>query len=142
MTDEQDDKPKIIVDEDWKEQVQTEKEVQKKLEEEGQQDKPAATGGEPLPPASFSTLVMTLATQAMAALGQLSEPQDGKITVELEYGKHLIDTLAMLEEKTKGNLTNDEAAMLENALHQLRMLYVAVERQVTAASRETADNES
>ena len=47
--------------------------------------------------------------------------------------KHLIDTLAIIEEKTKGNLSTDESAMLTNVLHQLRMLYVAVQGQVKEA---------
>ena len=135
MADEEQDKPKLIVDEDWKTQVQAEKEVQKQVDEDmdkTQREASPATHTGPLPPASFTALVMTLATQAMGALGQLSEPKDGKVTVQLDYGKHLIDTLLVLEEKTKGNLTTEEAAMLENVVHQLRMLYVAVQEQATA----------
>lgn len=128
-----DQEKKIIIDEDWKSQVEAEKE---QAQHEREHAEPEATtadvGDNQLPPASLTTLIMSLATQAMAALGQLSEPEDGKIVVQLEYGKHLIDTLEVLDEKTKGNLSVEEAAMLENTLHQLRMLYVAVQQQATA----------
>ena len=77
-----------------------------------------------LPPASFTLLVATLATQATCALGQLPDPLSGKTEVRLELAKHVIDTLGVLEAKTKGNLTPDEEQVLESALHQLRMGYV------------------
>ena len=71
---------------------------------------------------------MSLATQATAALGQLPDPDapDQSLPVQLNFAKYLIDVLAVLEDKTQGNLTAEEAAMLENVLHQLRMLYVDV----------------
>lgn len=120
------EKSKIIIDEDWKSQVQREKD---------QADDPAAAesgppGDETLPAASLTTLVMTLATQAMAALGQLQDPSQEEIPVQLPVAKHLIDTLSVLEEKTEGNLTSEEAAMMENVLHQIRMLYVGVQQAV------------
>jgi hypothetical protein len=77
-----------------------------------------------LPQASFTLLVATLATQATSALGQLPDPLSGKTEVRLELAKHVIDTLGVLDAKTKGNLTPDEAGMLENALHQLRLAFV------------------
>lgn len=121
------EKPKIIIDEDWKAQVEREKEEVVDAPE----DAAGADAEEVLPPASFATLVMTLATQAMGALGQLQEPtEDGKVQVQLPVGKHLIDTLAVLEEKTKGNLSAEETTMLENVLNQLRMLYVEVGKMI------------
>jgi hypothetical protein len=77
-----------------------------------------------LPPASFTLLVATLATQATSALGQLPDPLSGKTEVRLELAKHVIDTLGVLEAKTKGNLSPDEEQVLESALHQLRLAYV------------------
>jgi hypothetical protein len=77
-----------------------------------------------LPPPSFSFLVATLAGQAGISLGQIPNPMSGKSEVNLEMAKHFIDTLAILQDKTKGNLTADEVAMLEGALHQLRLNYV------------------
>lgn len=76
------------------------------------------------PPASFSVLVTMLFTQAMGMLGQMPDPATGEAKVNKPFAKHYIDTLEMLESKTKGNLDDQEAAMLNEALHALRMMYV------------------
>ena len=81
-----------------------------------------------LPPPSFSFLVATLAGQASITLGQLPNPITNKAEVNLEMAKHFIDTLAVLEEKTKGNLTADETALLEGALHQLRLAFLEAQK--------------
>jgi hypothetical protein len=124
---------KIIVDEDWKSQVQAEKQ---RLAEEAAR---TASGSQPaavdegtaneageLPPASLAVLLSMLATQAMVCLGQIPDPLAGKVEVHLDQAKHFIDLLQMLEEKTKGNLSPDESGMLEDLLHELRMAFVAV----------------
>ena len=114
---ESNDDPKIIVDDDWKAQVAKEKE---QLADQAEDD-----DGQPeLPPASFPMLVSSLATQAMGALGFFPDPATGQAMFNKPMAKHLIDSLAVLEEKTKGNLTSEEHEMLEQSLHQLRMLYV------------------
>jgi hypothetical protein len=77
-----------------------------------------------IPPASFSLLLATFGSQAMIALGQVPNPIDGKTEVRLDLAKHAIDMLAIVEQKTKGNLTADENAMLEGILHQLRMAFM------------------
>ena len=76
------------------------------------------------PPASFSVLVTMLFTQAMGMLGQMPDPNTGEAKVNKPFAKHYIDTLEMLESQTKGNLDDQEAAMLNEALHALRMMYV------------------
>jgi hypothetical protein len=81
-----------------------------------------------MPPASLVFLCTTLATQAMIALGQVPNPINGKIELRLKQAKHYIDTLGMLEEKTKGNRTADESVLFDDILHQLRMAYVALSR--------------
>jgi hypothetical protein len=81
-----------------------------------------------LPPPSFSFLVATLAGQASISLGQLPNPLTSKSEVNLEMAKHFIDTLAVLEEKTKGNLMPDETALLESALHQLRLAFLEAQK--------------
>ena len=81
-----------------------------------------------LPPPTFSLLVATFGSQAMVALGHIPNPLDGKTEVRLDLAKHAIDMLVIIEEKTKGNLNADEAAMLESVLHQLRMGYVAAKK--------------
>lgn len=79
-----------------------------------------------LPPANFDFLVTTLATQAMMALGQFPGP-DGKMgQVEKPIAKHYIDLLAVLEEKTAGNLDAGEQKLISEVLHNLRMTFVAV----------------
>ena len=57
-------------------------------------------------------------------LGHIPDPESGKASINKPYAKHYIDTLEMLSEKTKGNLSDDESAMISEALHTLRMAYV------------------
>ncbi len=78
------------------------------------------------PPASLEVLISMLFTQAMACLGQVPNPTTGKAEVNKPFAKHYIDTIEMLSEKTKGNTTEDENKMLNEALHALRMGYVSV----------------
>lgn len=113
--------PKIIVDSEWKSRVETEKEKLKQQEEQ----QPHEPMGE-LPPASFPMLVSTLVTQALVGLGQIPDPFSGQPEVNLAVAGHYIDTLGILEQKTKGNLTPDESDMLTEVLHQLRMAFVAI----------------
>jgi hypothetical protein len=120
------DEPKIIVDDDWKSQVEKEKEELKKQSEASRDSQPGPESME-MPPASFMVLLSTLATQAMAALGLVPDPLTGKPNVNRPIAKHFIDTLAMLQEKTKGNLTDEESGHLRDGLHQLRMAYVSTE---------------
>jgi len=115
------EKPKIIVDDDWKAQAKAEKE---KLAEETKTGKAAPQGPRELPPASFETLVSSIGTQAMFVLGMVPDPRDGKRFVDLDLAKHHIDSLAVLDEKTKGNLEDAETKLLDQTLHELRMQYV------------------
>ncbi|MGB7326293.1 MAG: DUF1844 domain-containing protein [Rubripirellula sp.] len=85
-----------------------------------------AAAMEQMPPASFEMLVSMLFTQGMATLGQVPDPSMEKPPVNKAYAKHYIDTLEMLGEKTKGNLSPEESKMLSEALHALRMAYVTV----------------
>jgi len=111
---------KIFIDDDWKNQAQAEKQ---KLDKETDQASAGAGRGE-LPPANFTMLVNSLTTQALMALGGYEDPRTKRRMVDLELGKHHIDTLSMLEEKTKGNLDDDEKKLLDQALYELRMHYV------------------
>lgn len=77
-----------------------------------------------LPPASFSMLVSMLGTQAMIALGQMTDPSTGKSNPRINLARHYIDTLNLLEDKTKNNLTSEESALLNGILHDLRMAFV------------------
>ena len=126
---------KIIIDEDWKAEVKSAKKLEPREQAQTQPSPSHDAGGadeldySQLPPPSFLFLVSSLATQAMAALGQLPDPVSGQPEVRLPLAQHHIETLAVLEEKTKGNLTQAEAGQLEAALHDLRMLYLMVQKQ-------------
>ncbi|MEM7559326.1 MAG: DUF1844 domain-containing protein, partial [Planctomycetota bacterium] len=142
MSDEQE--PKIIIDEDWKSQVEREREELKAQEaaeeataEKGESETSAETTSQPedvgdmppLPEASFPFLVTSLASQAVMSLGQMPGPDGQPVPVNLNHAKHFIDTLGVLEEKTKGNLDEEEGKFLQETLHQIRMMYVAIQQQ-------------
>lgn len=129
-------KSKLIIDEDWKSQAQAEKEaLERQLHHGEPQAKPESTKPEsaaPMPPATLAVLLTTLATQALVSMGLVPHPMSGKPEAQLDEAKHFIDTLEMLEGKTKGNRTEEESRLLENLLHELRMGYVEVKAHVPA----------
>jgi len=94
----------------------------------------AASAPEPPPPAdstqapplemNFSTFVISLSTQALAHLGEITHPFDNQVTIDLAAAKHLIDILGILKAKTQGNLDASEAALLDGMLYDLRIKYV------------------
>jgi len=127
-----DDKPKIIIDEDWKSQVQREKEEARKKAEEAPkpEEKPAPEAEE----ASFEGLVSGLAMQAMIALGVLA-PRDAKeVMIDLRGAKYVIDLLIVLRDKTKGNLTPEEQGYLAESLADLQQTYVLRSQQLQEAA--------
>lgn len=79
-------------------------------------------------PASFVNFLSTLVTNAAAALGAVPHPATGQRSLDLETGKYWLDVLAMLKEKTKGNLHSQEERLLDGLLADLRMQYVTVVR--------------
>jgi hypothetical protein len=84
-----------------------------------------AAGQRELPPASFATLVQSLLTQVLYYLGDLST-RGGEPMINLDMAKHNIDTLSVIEEKTRGNLSDEEKRLLDAALYEARMRYVAL----------------
>lgn len=121
-----DEEKKIIIDEDWKSQVEREKE-QFEQEAASPERSESTRSANEIPPASFPMLLTSIGTQAMMALGQVADPGTGQAMYHPELARHHIDTLVVLQEKTKGNLTSDEAEMLENFINQLRQLFVAMQ---------------
>jgi len=118
---------KIIIDEDWKQQAQKEKEIlaaQEKAEKEKTPPDKSRRG--PLPKGDFAALISMLVTQALFALGVLQVERQEKKEPDLELAKYNIDMLETIEEKTKGNLTEEEKKVLENTLDQVRMAYVKI----------------
>jgi len=119
------DEKKIIIDEDWKSQVQAEKEAAKQqATQPAAAQQPAGAKDVPMPPASLEMLLTTLVTEAMISLGQVPHPLTGETVFQPQQAKYLIDTIDVLREKTKGNATADETQLMDHLLHQLRMAYV------------------
>lgn len=74
----------------------------------------------------FSSFVISLATTAQMNLGSIPHPETGKTEVNTVGAKQMIDILNMLQDKTKGNLTEEEGTLLDQVLFNLRMHYVRV----------------
>ena len=120
---------KLIIDDDWKEEARKEKEVlieQEKQDGEKKAEAQSSGRSAPLPPADLSGLISMLATQSFFALGVVKTKEDEEPRKDLEMAKFNIDMLGVVEEKTKGNLTDQEASILSDTLQQLRMVYVQV----------------
>jgi len=130
MAEEKKEEKKIIIDEDWKKEAQREKEIlaaQEEADKKKDEEKPPRG---PLPEGNFAALISMLTTQAFFALGALQVKGQEKKEPDLELAKYNIDMLETVEEKTKGNLTEEEKAVLENTLGQVRMAYVQIAEQV------------
>ena len=77
------------------------------------------------PPIDFPSYILSYYTQGLVLLGEVPNPYSGKKEEDVEASRHTIEILAMLQEKTKGNLRKDEEQLLENVLYELRMKYMA-----------------
>lgn len=99
------------VDEEWKTQVEKEK-------HKAQDDKNIYH--EP----TFTIFLSSLGMQAMIALGKLENPLTGKADKNMEQARFLIDTLSILKEKTKGNVSQEEEKMLNESIYNLQLIYV------------------
>ena len=125
------DEKKIITDEDWKDQAKREKEELAAAEKIEEAEKAVEESKEtpergPLPEADMTGLISMLGTQAFFAMGAFGTEEGVEPKVDIEMAKYSIDMLGVIEEKTKGKLSDEEAAALEGTLHQLRMTYVNV----------------
>ena len=101
------------VDESWKEKAKIEE------NKEGSQDEKQA-----MPKPDFSFFLTSLAMQAWIGLGAIQNPATQKTEKNIDQAKFIIDTLEMLEGKTKGNLSKEEMEFLEHVLYELRLAYV------------------
>ncbi len=106
------DEPNKNIDESWKGQAQKDKEELRK-------------DGNIPPEPDFAFFVTTLALQATIFLGVIVNPATNKKEEDLTQAKFIIDTLGMLKDKTKGNLSPEESNLLENVLYELRIQYLA-----------------
>jgi hypothetical protein len=109
--------PKIIVDSDWKTEAASEK---AKIDAETRESE----SHNEIPDPNLPELINMIAMQAIISLGGMQAPTGEPIPQDLPVAKHYIDLLALLEEKTKGNVSDDEARIFAGVLHELRMRFV------------------
>ncbi len=121
--------PKIQIDSDWKAEAQQEK------ERLAQQEAEAPQTGIPGKP-EFPHLVNMLAMQAAVSLGGMQTPDGHSVPPDPQMARFHIDLLGVLEEKTAGNLTDDEKKNLSAVLHELRAAYVQVQSAIAAHQAE------
>ena len=132
--------PSLHIDNDWKKEAQEEK---RRLAEQEQKKAAQAPAAAPaagrrgaagtrtareVPAATFGSLVNTLVTQTLFYLGDLA-PQGSEPAVNLDMAKHQVDTLNLLEDKTRNNLSEDEQRLLDTALYETRTRFVNVATQ-------------
>jgi len=117
---ENENEPRIIVDSDWK------AEAQRTKEELDRETRETSKPGE-IPPPSILELVQMIVMQASVGLGGYQDPATGhRIAPDLGVARHYIDLLQLLADKTAGRLTQEEQAVIDNTLHELRMVFVQV----------------
>lgn len=101
-----------------------EKEASAKAQFEEASRKEQNKGQGPLPAVAFSTFIFSLSSSALVHLGEIPEPNTQERRVDLPMAKQIIDTLGLLEEKTRGNLESDEERLLKSVLYDLRLRFV------------------
>ena len=122
MAEDNKETPKIIIDDDWKEQARREK------EEADREARKAEEAGEegPLPGPHIAEIIQMITMQATIGLGGFRDQNGQAIPPNLEYAKHYIDLLELLLAKTRNNLDEQEQRMLSGTLQELRMAFVEV----------------
>ena len=106
---------------DLKEKDSTEEKVREEPKEAPQKMEAETP---PLPEINFSSLILSLSSTAFLHFGEIPDPGTGEKRKDLALAKHAIDTIAMLKEKTEGNLTEEEKQFIENILTDLRWHFV------------------
>ncbi|APR99693.1 DUF1844 domain-containing protein [Pajaroellobacter abortibovis] len=95
---------------------------------ETKQNSSSALSEEKFPQVDFATLILSLSHSALVHLGQAPDPETNQVEKQIPLARQTIDVLAVLQEKTKGNLTGDEERLLEQLLFDLRMRIVELEK--------------
>lgn len=106
------------IDESWKDSVENDKKTNLDTGKGATKDQPEFQ-------ANFNTLVSGMAMEALIFLGELPNPISKKKEANLPQAKYIIDTISLLKEKTKGNLTADEANALDNILYEVQSKFVS-----------------
>jgi len=115
------------VDSEWKKKAEDDKAKLEEVKEHIEEEAAAATG--PLPPPNFAQFIAGLDFEARLSLGEIKHPVTKEVRQDLVAAQYVIDTLALLQEKTKGNLDTDEEILLQNLLTELRFRFVQAKRQ-------------
>ena len=117
--------PKLQIDSDWKAEAQAEKQ---RLAEQEQAKESAGdqTQSAQLPKADFKSLMGVLASQAIMGLGAVADPKSGRVVIDLDGARFSIDLLGVLEEKTKNNLSDEEATELKQVVTELQARFVQI----------------
>jgi hypothetical protein len=92
----------------------------------GEGEVPDKEGRCVMPEVTFSTFVMSLNTSVLFHLGELTDPETGQKSVNIDLARHAIDTLVVLQQKTKGNLNDEEGELMRNILYDVKMRFVNV----------------
>jgi hypothetical protein len=90
----------------------------------GEGEVPNKEGKCVMPEVTFPAFVMSLNTSALYHLGEIADPVSGKRVVDLDLARHAIDTLVLIQNKSKGNLTKDEGELLANLLYDIKLRFV------------------
>lgn len=101
-----------------------EKEQGNEQAEKKEEDKKTEPRTGPLPEVNFNSLMFSLSSSALLHFGEIADPHTGEKKKDLALAKHTIDTIAMLQEKTRGNLSEEEGKFLESMLTDLRWRFV------------------
>lgn len=121
-----DDEPQIAP-EDFMGEMDAEEELPEEMQIPGAEN-----------PASFANFLLSLASQAAAAMGLAENPMTGRRSADLELSRYWLDVLGMLREKTKGNLHPQEEKLFDGLLSDLRMQYVQLARVAEAQLKKQA----
>ncbi len=97
---------------------------QKECVECGEGKVPNKEGKCVMPEVTFSAFIMSLNTSALYHLGEIADPVSGKRVVDFDLAKHAIDTLAVIQSKTQGNLEKEEEELLKNILYDVKIRFV------------------
>ena len=111
---------------DEKGELKGEKREEETKEKEGKEEEAQKEDfqGAPLPEVNFNSLIFSLSSSALLHFGEIADPHTGEKKKDIALAKHSIDTIGMLKEKTKGNLTDEETKIIDSVLTDLRWLYV------------------
>ena len=120
--------PKLQIDSDWKAEAEAEKKrlTEQEKAKEAKEARGDRTKPGQLPKADIKSLMGVLASQAIMGLGAVGDPKSGRVVIDLDGARFSIDLLGVLEEKTKNNLSDEEATELKQVVTELQARFVQI----------------